>query len=132
MLDIVLQSFVFTAIGVSNGISATASISPRQYHTVHYVDYIIWARLRHKVTRFVAHEAVQIEFILCEFPEHRLVKTTPTASRVSVSAANIVPEQPDCHTQIYKYRTHTHTHTRNTYAYTHFVYSLSSIKFVFR
>ncbi|KYM95253.1 hypothetical protein ALC62_14164 [Cyphomyrmex costatus] len=69
------------------------------FHTVHYIDYIIWARLRHKVTRFVAHEAAQIEFILCEFPGPRLVKTTPTASRVSVSVANVVPEQPDCRTQ---------------------------------
>ena len=51
----------------------------------------------------MAHEAAQIEFILCEFPEPCLVKTTPTASRVSVSVANVVPEQPDCYTQTDRY-----------------------------
>ncbi|KYM85462.1 hypothetical protein ALC53_04705 [Atta colombica] len=84
MSDIVLQSVLFPE---------------RAAFRVHYIDYIIWARLRHKVTRFVVHEAAQIEFILCEFPEPCLVKTTPTVSRVSISVANIVPEQPDCYTQ---------------------------------
>lgn len=46
--------------------------------TAHYIDY--GPRLRHKVMRFAAHEAAQIEFILCEFPGPRLVKTTPTES----------------------------------------------------
>lgn len=91
-----------------SGISTMVSILPRQYRTVRYIDYIIRASLRHKVTWFVAHEAAQIEFILCEFPESHLVKATPTTSRVSVSAANVVPEQPDCQTQI---QTHTYTHS---------------------
>lgn len=100
MFDIVSQSVSFLERSAFRTASRDSfDISLWQYHTVHYIDYITW--LRHKVTRFVAHEAAQIEFILCEFPKPRLVKTTPTTSGVSVSAANVVPEQPDCHTQRY-------------------------------
>jgi len=54
-------------------------------------NYIIRARLRHKVTRLAVYEAAQIEFILCEFSGPGLVKATPTAGEISISAGNIVP-----------------------------------------
>ncbi|EZA53419.1 hypothetical protein X777_06500, partial [Ooceraea biroi] len=103
-----LQTVSYNHTSVSHRRATSRTVFPRwlrsrrdQYHTVRrrYVDYVILTRLRHKVTRLVA----QIEFILCEFPEPHLVKTTLTAGRVSVSADNVVPEQPDCHTYTHIY-----------------------------
>jgi len=63
MFDIVPQSVIVTR--------AKRHFRDGFDDTIRYITSITLygPTLRHKVTRFVAHEATQIEFILCEFPE---------------------------------------------------------------